>query len=123
VGGITNVKPSMFNSYLSVEDELVFIIQGEGSVWLDGHVFSVSAGDAIGFKGGTGLAHTIINDSNASGEGPGQDLVMWIVGENRRSEDKVVYPLHPEKKQTFKRWWQGKHYVLFPVVLSQRCLV
>ncbi|KAG8706119.1 hypothetical protein FRC08_001265 [Ceratobasidium sp. 394] len=90
----------------SVEDELVFVIQGEGSVWLDGHVFPISPGDAIGFKGGTGLAHTIINNSNASGDESGQDLVTWIVGENRRSEDRVVYPLHPEKRQTFKRWWE-----------------
>ncbi|CAE6471883.1 unnamed protein product [Rhizoctonia solani] len=87
----------------SVEDELVFIIQGEGLVWLDGHTFPVSSGDAIGFRGGTGLAHTIINDSNAQGEESGQDLVMWIVGENRRSEDKVVYPMHPEKSKTFPR--------------------
>ncbi|KAG8709938.1 hypothetical protein FRC08_017854 [Ceratobasidium sp. 394] len=90
----------------SVEDELVFVIQGEGSVWLDGHVFPISPGDAIGFKGGAGLAHTIINDSNASGDESGQDLITWIVGENRRSEDRVVYPLHPEKRQTFKRWWE-----------------
>ncbi|QRW04787.1 cupin domain-containing protein [Ceratobasidium sp. AG-Ba] len=89
----------------SLEDELVFVIQGEGLVWLDGQVFPVSAGDAVGFKGGTGLAHTFINDSNALG-GEGQDLVTWIVGENRRSEDRVVYPLHPEKKTTFKRWWE-----------------
>ncbi|KAG9121190.1 hypothetical protein FRC07_002959 [Ceratobasidium sp. 392] len=89
----------------SVEDELVFVIQGEGSVWLDGQVFPVSPGDAVGFKAGTGLSHTFINDSNASGDEAGQDLVTWIVGENRRAEDKVVYPLHPEKKQTFKRWW------------------
>ncbi|CAE6419533.1 hypothetical protein ACGC1H_001913 [Rhizoctonia solani] len=90
----------------SVEDELVFIIQGEGLVWLDGHTFPVSAGDTIGFQGGTGLAHTIINDSNAHDEESGQDLVMWIVGENRRSEDKVVYPMHPEKSKTFPRWWK-----------------
>jgi uncharacterized cupin superfamily protein len=104
--------PTFFNSrdhkcFSSVEDELVFIIQGEGKIWLDGDVFPVSAGDAIGFRGGTGLAHTIINDSNASDPASGEDLVMWIVGENRRSEDQVVYPLHPEKSQTFKRWWKG----------------
>ncbi|CAE6517702.1 unnamed protein product [Rhizoctonia solani] len=90
----------------SVEDELVFIIQGEGLVWLDGHTFPVSAGDTIGFQGGTGLAHTIINDSNARDEESGQDLVMWIVGENRPSEDKVVYPMHLEKSKTFSRWWK-----------------
>ncbi|CAE6428408.1 unnamed protein product [Rhizoctonia solani] len=90
----------------SVEDELVFVIQGEGLVWLDGHTFPVSSGDAIGFRGGTGLTHTIINDSNANDEGSGQDLVLWIVGENRRSEDKVVYPMHPEKAKTFPRWWK-----------------
>ncbi|KAG8687130.1 hypothetical protein FRC11_007743, partial [Ceratobasidium sp. 423] len=90
----------------SVEDELVFIIQGEGLVWLDGHTFPVSSGDAIGFRSGSGLAHTVINNSNAQDEESGQDLVMWIVGENRRSEDKVVYPIHPEKAKTFSRWWK-----------------
>jgi uncharacterized cupin superfamily protein len=76
-------------------------------VWLDGHTFPVSVGDAIGFRGGTGLAHTIINDSNAQDEGSSEDLVLWIVGENRRSEDKVVYPVHLEKSKTFTRWWKG----------------
>lgn len=89
----------------SVEDELVFVIQGEGLVWLDGHTFPVSAGDAVGFRGGTGLAHTIINNSNSQDGESGQDLVLWIVGENRRSEDRVVYPIHPEKSKTFARWW------------------
>ncbi|KAG9082458.1 hypothetical protein FRC07_014196, partial [Ceratobasidium sp. 392] len=90
----------------SLEDEVVFIIQGQRSVWLDGHVFPVSPGDAVGFRAGTGLAHTFINDSNASSGEAGQDLVTWIVGENRRTEDKVIYPLHHEKKQTFQRWWE-----------------
>ncbi|KAJ1311792.1 hypothetical protein OPQ81_010257 [Rhizoctonia solani] len=90
----------------SLEDELVFIIHGEGLVWLDGHTFPVSSGDAIGFRGGTGLAHTIINNSNADDKESGQDLVIWIVGENRRVEDRVVYPIHPEKSTTFPRWWK-----------------
>ncbi|CAE6462963.1 unnamed protein product [Rhizoctonia solani] len=89
----------------SFEDELVFIIEGEGLAWLDGHTFPVSPGDAIGFRGGTGLAHTIINDSNAHDEASGKDLVLWIVGENCRTVDRVVYPLNPEKSKTFPRWW------------------
>ncbi|KAF8760806.1 Cupin domain [Rhizoctonia solani] len=90
----------------SVEDELVFVIQGEGLVWLDGYTFPVSSGDAIGSRVEPDSLTLIINDSDAHGEESSQDLVLWIVGENRRSEDRVVYPMHPEKSGTFPRWWQ-----------------
>ncbi|EJD45993.1 hypothetical protein AURDEDRAFT_184576 [Auricularia subglabra TFB-10046 SS5] len=89
----------------SHEDELVFVLQGTGSLWLDGHIIEVGPGDCVGFPAGTGIAHTFINDSNADG-GEGNELWLFIVGENKRFVDKVVYPANFEKEATFKRWWK-----------------
>lgn len=89
-----------------MEDELVYIVSGNGLVWLNGHVQPVREGDAVGFPGGTGIAHCFINDSNANGE-EGEPLILWIIGQNRRLEgDLVHYPLHPEKQH--QRHWTGE---------------
>ncbi|KAG8903138.1 hypothetical protein FRB99_003681 [Tulasnella sp. 403] len=96
----------------SLEDELIFVLGGDGLVWINGHVYPVSTGDAVGFAGGTGDAHVFINDSNAEEPLGGQDLALWIFGENRRrSGDRLYYPLNPEKKdddRIAERWWDGE---------------
>lgn len=52
----------------SHEDELVFILSGKGRYWYQGEQPEkiLKKGDCIGWKAGTGLSHTILND----GEGP-----------------------------------------------------
>ncbi|KZS92754.1 hypothetical protein SISNIDRAFT_486260 [Sistotremastrum niveocremeum HHB9708] len=87
----------------SLEDELVYVISGRGLLWMNGIVYDIGPGDAIGFPAGTGIAHTIINDSS---EEDGEDLALLVVGQNKRDEgDLVYYPLHKEKMFTFVRWW------------------
>ena len=99
----------------------MFVLAGEGLVWLNGTVYPVCGGDVVGLPSGTGIAHTFINDekpcedefeeggSEEGGNTGGSPLVLWIFGENkRRSGDRVFYPLHPEKERTFERWWEGE---------------
>ncbi|KAF8582992.1 hypothetical protein K439DRAFT_1349715 [Ramaria rubella] len=94
----------------SLEDELVYIVSGTGLVWLNGHVHPVREGDAVGFPGGTGIAHNFINDSNANGE-EGEPLILWIIGQNKsKIGDMVYYPLHTAKENKFKRWWAGEPF-------------
>ncbi|KAH7106216.1 RmlC-like cupin domain-containing protein [Auriculariales sp. MPI-PUGE-AT-0066] len=88
----------------SEEEEFVFVLRGTGHMWLNGDLIPVGPGDCVGFPRGTGIAHNFINDSNATGEA-GHDLVLFIMGENLRSVDKVVYPVNPERKTSFSRWW------------------
>jgi len=72
----------------------------------------VSAGDAIGFPAGTGVAHTFINDSNAGDSELGEELVLWIFGENKIKKGEMwFYPLNPELQDELEKtvhaggWW------------------
>ena len=96
---------------LSLEDELVVVLGGEGLAWINGHTQPVSTGDVIGFPAGTGDAHVFINDSNSEDALAGQDLAMWIWGENKRKTgDRVFYPLLPDRVQENK--WTGELVVI-----------
>ena len=113
---------------------MVLVLQGTGSLWLDGHIVQVGPGDCVGFPAGTGIAHNFINDSNADG-GAGHELWLFIVGENKRHVDKVclstatccradccwlqvIYPVNPERQANFSRWWHGKCSTLFSTSLA-----
>ena len=90
------------------------MLGGEGLVWINGHTFPVSTGDTVGFPAGTGDAHVFINDSNADDPLGGNDLALWIFGENRRVEgDKVFYPLGSTR--AINRRWEGtpNHILVF----------
>jgi uncharacterized cupin superfamily protein len=45
------------------EEELIFVLEGTPDVWIDGEMFRLTEGDAVGFPSGTGIAHTFINDT------------------------------------------------------------
>jgi len=72
------------------EEELVYVIEGTPDVWLDGHLVQLKPGDAVGFKPGTGIAHTVINNSD-------HDVRLLVVGEHKRPDNQVHYPLHPTR--------------------------
>ena len=46
------------------EDEFIFIVSGKVDAGNDGHITPMSSGDFIGWAGGTGIAHVIINNSD-----------------------------------------------------------
>ena len=92
----------------SLEDELVYVVSGNGLVWLNGHIHPVGEGDAVGFPGGTGIAHNFINGSYAN-DAEREPLILWIIGQNQtKDRDLVYYPLRAGMKITSKRWWAGR---------------
>jgi uncharacterized cupin superfamily protein len=72
------------------EEEFVYVIEGTPDVWLDGVLHRLQPGDGVGFKPGTGLAHTFINNT-------GQPVRLLVVGDTNRTDNQVHYPCHPER--------------------------
>lgn len=72
------------------EEELVFVLEGFPEVWIDGVMYRLRAGDAVGFKPGSGIAHTFINNAP-------EPARLLVLGEHRRPDNKVWYPLNPER--------------------------
>lgn len=70
------------------EEELVYVIEGTPDAWIDGNLVRLKPGDAVGFKPGTGIAHTILNNTDA-------DVRLLVVGEHKRLDNQIHYPLHP----------------------------
>jgi len=75
----------------SLKEEFAFVLEGAPDVWLDGHLHRLAPGDAVGFKAGTGLVHTFINNTAS-------DVRLLVVGEPNKPENKIYYPLNPERK-------------------------
>jgi uncharacterized cupin superfamily protein len=73
----------------SKEEEFVFVIAGTPSLWIDGELHELKPGDAAAFPAGTGIAHSVLNNSNEA-------IRLLIVGE-ARGDDEVIYPINPEK--------------------------
>jgi uncharacterized cupin superfamily protein len=84
----------------SDEEEFVYVIEGNPDVWIDGYIYRLNPGDAVGFPAGTGIAHTFINDTD-------KNVRLLVVGEANKDANKIYYPLHPERQQHVKEgtWW------------------
>ena len=82
----------------SAEEEFVYVITGHPDVWLDGDLHHLSPGDAVGFPAGTGLAHSLINNTET-------DVRLLVIGEASKPENRIVYPLNPERKPLLADWW------------------
>lgn len=74
------------------EDELVYVLEGAPSVWIDGELHALSVGDAVGFPAGTGIAHSFLNDTS----GP---VRLLVVGEASKPHHRIHYPLNPERNE------------------------
>jgi uncharacterized cupin superfamily protein len=72
------------------EEEFVFVLEGEPDLWADGHVRRLKPGDGVAFPSGTGLAHTILNNTD-------HDVRLLVVGEATRNRSRIHYPLHPQQ--------------------------
>lgn len=81
------------------EEEFVYVIEGTPDVWLDGHLTRLKPGDGMGFPAGTGIAHTVLNNSDS-------DVRLLVVGEASRYRSRIHYPLHPARNAEIgKRHW------------------
>lgn len=72
------------------EEEFVFVLEGTPDVWVDGVLHRCGPGDGIGFPKGTGVAHTILNNTDA-------DVRLLVMGEASKKRGKVLYPLNPKR--------------------------
>ena len=49
--------------YHSRKEEIMLVLSGRPSVWIEGEVFELEPGDFVGFKAGDARAHRLINTS------------------------------------------------------------
>lgn len=82
----------------SHEEEFVHVIEGHPDVWLDGVLYRLRPGDSVGFPAGTGLAHTFINNTDS-------DVRLLVVGNSDLPDNRIIYPVNPERKTIRKDWW------------------
>ena len=73
----------------SKNEEFVFVVSGRPSLWVDGHLRELEVGDSIAFPAGTGIAHTLLNNSS-------EPIELLIVGEHH-PDDRVHYPVNPDR--------------------------
>lgn len=85
------------------EEEFVFVLDGEIQAWIDGVLHPMTVGDLAAFPAGTGISHTMINDSD-------QDAVLLVGGEASKRDTKIYYPLNPERKPqvAWSQWWEDQ---------------
>jgi uncharacterized cupin superfamily protein len=82
----------------SEEQEFVYVIEGEPDVWLDGRLYRLSPGDGVGFAAGTGVCHSFLNNTDA-------EVRLLVVGERPKPENRIFYPMNPERKPLREDWW------------------
>ncbi len=86
----------------STEEEFVYVIEGTPDVWLDGTLHRLQPGDGVGFKPGDGLAHCVINNTDA-------DVRLLVVGDTKRDDNQVHYPMHPARNAEIGTLWWPDH--------------
>jgi len=95
----------------SREDELLYVLEGTPDLFADGRLHRLRPGDVAGFPAGTGMAHTLINNTAT-------DVRVLVVGEREVAGDQVIFPLNPERAAVLRpgRLWtdappreQGPH--------------
>jgi uncharacterized cupin superfamily protein len=82
------------------EEEFVFVAEGSVDCWLDGHIHPIFEGDFVGWRGGDGITHAVINNS-------GNDAVLVVGGEASRHRSRCWYPYHPHRhKEMDENYWK-----------------
>ena len=89
-------KRSSWTHAHSVEEEFAFVLEGRPTIWLDGDERIVEPMCAIDFKAGSGVAHTLINNTD--------EYIYYIcVGECEAVGDQIYYPEHPKRNEEMKK--------------------
>lgn len=84
-----------------LEEEFVYVIDGEVDAWIDGHVVPMKAGDLAAFPAGTGICHVFINNST-------REALLLVGGEAPRPGNRIFYPLNPSRRADLEpeEWWR-----------------
>lgn len=96
------IKPGRRTSWPhaeSTEEEFFFVLEGNPQAWINGRLYDLVPGDAVAFPAGTGIAHTVINNTE-------RDVRLLVVGERSKPDNRCYYPLNPSRKpQMGDFWW------------------
>jgi uncharacterized cupin superfamily protein len=101
------LKPGRRSSYPHAErdeDEYVYVVSGQVDGWIDGYLHPMGEGDFVGFKSGTGITHTIINNSD-------KDALLIVGGEASRMRNQFWYPFHPSQNKAVGGLYWDDHPV------------
>ena len=82
----------------SAEEEFVYVLEGNPDVWIDGVLHRLGPGDAVGFPAGTGICHTVLNNTAT-------EVRLLVVGEREKPENKLHYPLNQDYERTRADAW------------------
>jgi uncharacterized cupin superfamily protein len=77
-------------------EEFVYVIEGQPDAWIDGELHGLGPGDGVAFPAGTGIAHCFLNNT--------EDAVRLLIIGERHPEDRVAYPLNPERHAAPNNW-------------------
>jgi len=83
-----------------LEEEFVYVLEGEVDAWIDGYLHPMKPGDLAAFPAGTGICHTFINNGAAV-------VRLLVGGERTKSDNRIYYPLNEERRQQmpWSHWW------------------
>lgn len=100
---VVRLEPGHRTSYPhaeSNEEELVYVLDGEVDAWIDGELHPMKAGDLAAFPAGTGICHSFLNNGS-------REALLLIGGEASRRDNRIYYPLHPERRgdMAWSEWW------------------
>jgi uncharacterized cupin superfamily protein len=82
----------------SLEEEVVYVISGNPHVWINGFIYPLHTGHVVGFPAGTGIGHTFLNNTF-------EDVVLAVLGEKTKRENKALYVINPELEKDFSEMW------------------
>lgn len=80
----------------SSEEEFIYVIEGNPDVWVDGKIYRLRPGDAVGFVPGTGICHTFLNNTAAP-------VRLLVVGEASRKDNKAFYAFHVKRNEEARK--------------------
>ncbi|MES2768805.1 MAG: cupin domain-containing protein [Bdellovibrionota bacterium] len=80
----------------SAEEEFAYVIEGNPSVWNDGYLTDLKPGDFIAWPAGTGICHTILNNTK-------ENCLVLVGGEANKDENKCYYALNPKRNEEIKK--------------------
>ncbi len=72
--------------------------RGLPTFWIDGTLYRLAPGDAVGFPAGTGICHTFLNNTAT-------EVRLLVVGEAAKPENRIHYPLNQDYERTRKDAW------------------
>ncbi|HTV80623.1 MAG TPA: cupin domain-containing protein [Steroidobacteraceae bacterium] len=84
---LTHLEPgaasALFHSH-ALQDEFVFVLEGNPTIAFGDREYRLSPGDCMGFKAGTGIGHQVINRT--------AEVVAYLEIGDRTQGERVEYP-------------------------------